>query len=80
MIMASQSDTHKTTSKESDGTMTVKKAGELGGKATSETHDKKFYQQIGSDGGSKSGGNFKNDPKRAAEAGSHSHDNDDKKS
>jgi general stress protein YciG len=75
----SNSETKKTTT-ENEGTMSVQEAGHMGGVATSKTHDKKFYEEIGSEGGSVSGGNFKNDPKRAAEAGSHSHDNDNKKS
>ncbi len=68
---------HKDNSK--DEKMTVQEAGQRGGEATAKTHDKKFYEEIGSEGGKVSPGNFKNDPKRAAEAGSHSHDNDDKK-
>ena len=71
-------DSSKSDHKDS-GQMTVQEAGEKGGKETSRTHDKKFYEEIGSEGGKVSGGNFKNDPKRAAEAGSHSHDNDSKK-
>jgi len=52
------------------GSMSVSEAGKKGGEATSATHDKEFYQEIGSQGGQNSGGNFKNDPERAAEAGS----------
>lgn len=59
-----------------DGKMTVQEAGKKGGEATSASHDRKFYEEIGSEGGKVSPGNFKNDPERAAEAGSHSHDND----
>jgi general stress protein YciG len=64
---------------ESDGKMTVQEAGHLGGEQTSKTHDRSFYEEIGSEGGKVSPGNFKNDPERAAEAGSHSHDNDGKR-
>ena len=52
------------------GSMSVSEAGKKGGEATSASHDKEFYQDIGSQGGQNSGGNFKNDPQRAAEAGS----------
>ncbi|CRL99932.1 General stress protein B [Pseudomonas sp. 22 E 5] len=52
------------------GQMSVNEAGKKGGEATSASHDKEFYQEIGSKGGQNSGGNFKNDPERAAEAGS----------
>jgi len=52
------------------GGMSVNEAGKKGGEATSASHDKVFYQEIGSKGGQNSGGNFKNDPERAAEAGS----------
>jgi general stress protein YciG len=48
----------------------VNEAGKKGGEATSASHGKEFYQEIGSKGGQNSGGNFKNDPERAAEAGS----------
>lgn len=53
---------------ERDG-MSVNEAGRKGGEATSATHDKEFYQEIGSKGGQNSGGNFANDPQRASEAG-----------
>lgn len=46
------------------------KAGKKGGRVTYEQHGASFYQRIGSRGGSVSPGNFKNDPVRAAEAGS----------
>ena len=52
------------------GSMSVNEAGKKGGEATSASHDKDFYQEIGSKGGQNSGGNFKNDPERASEAGS----------
>lgn len=52
-----------------DGTMSTGEAGRKGGQATSETHGKEFYQEIGSKGGENSGGNFANDPQRASEAG-----------
>ena len=50
------------------GKMTVEEAGRKGGEATSSSHDREFYQDIGSQGGQSSGGNFKNDPQRASEA------------
>ncbi len=49
--------------------MSVNEAGRKGGEATAASHDKEFYQDIGSKGGQASGGNFKNDPERAAQAG-----------
>ncbi|MCJ1886971.1 general stress protein [Pseudomonas sp. LA21] len=49
--------------------MNVSEAGKKGGEATSKTHGKEFYQDIGHKGGQQSGGNFANDPERAAEAG-----------
>jgi len=70
--------TENKTASKSDDKMTVQEAGKLGGEATSRTHDRSFYEEIGSEGGKVSPGNFKNDPERAAEAGSHSHDNDNK--
>ncbi|HET8792109.1 MAG TPA: general stress protein [Modicisalibacter sp.] len=51
------------------GKMSVNEAGRKGGEATSESHDKEFYEDIGQKGGENSGGNFKNDPERASEAG-----------
>ncbi|WP_312479539.1 general stress protein [Stutzerimonas nitrititolerans] len=53
-----------------DGSMSVNEAGRKGGQATADSHDKEFYQEIGSKGGQNSGGNFANDPERASEAGS----------
>lgn len=50
--------------------MSVNETGKKDGEATSASHDKEFYQEIGSKGGQNSGGNFQNDPRRAAEAGS----------
>nr|WP_222845172.1 general stress protein [Halomonas nanhaiensis] len=49
--------------------MSREEAGKKGGEATSKTHDKEFYEDIGHQGGQKSGGNFANDPERASEAG-----------
>jgi general stress protein YciG len=49
--------------------MSVNEAGRKGGEATAASHDKEFYQEIGSKGGQNSGGNFANDPQRASEAG-----------
>jgi uncharacterized protein len=80
MATTHKNDATNNKNEKTDGTMSVQEAGQRGGKATSETHDKKFYEGIGSEGGKVSPGNFKNDPERAAEAGSHSHDNDNKQS
>ncbi|WP_116078836.1 con-10 family general stress protein [Pseudomonas sp. OV577] len=59
------------------GQMSVNEAGKKGGEATSASHDKEFYQEIGSKGGQNSGGNFANDREKASEAGrkggEHSH-------
>lgn len=49
--------------------MSVNEAGRKGGEATSASHDKEFYQEIGSKGGQNSGGNFANDREKASEAG-----------
>ncbi|HCF4094232.1 general stress protein [Pseudomonas aeruginosa] len=49
--------------------MSTSEAGQKGGAATSRSHGKEFYQEIGHKGGQQSGGNFANDPERAAEAG-----------
>lgn len=49
--------------------MSVSEAGKKGGEATSATHDKEFYQEIGSQGGQNSGGNFANDREKASDAG-----------
>ncbi len=49
--------------------MSTSEAGQKGGAATSRSHGKEFYQEIGHKGGQASGGNFANDPQRAAEAG-----------
>ncbi len=51
------------------GGMSVNEAGKKGGEATSASHDKEFYQEIGSKGGQNSGGNFANDREKASEAG-----------
>ncbi|MEG8235477.1 general stress protein [Pseudomonas orientalis] len=51
------------------GQMSVNEAGKKGGEATSASHDKEFYQEIGSKGGQNSGGNFANDREKASEAG-----------
>lgn len=55
---------------EDKGKMSVSEAGRKGGEATSATHDREFYQEIGSKGGQSSAGNFRNDPQRASETGS----------
>lgn len=52
-----------------DNGMSREEAGQKGGEATSKTHGKEFYEDIGHKGGQKSGGNFANDPERASEAG-----------
>mgnify|MGYP005832046337 CR=1 FL=1 len=41
--------------REEKGGMSVKEAGRKGGMATSRTHDRKFYEQIGHKGGMKGG-------------------------
>ncbi len=41
------------TRKEAKGGMTVAEAGRKGGKKTSETHGKEFYEEIGHKGGQK---------------------------
>lgn len=46
-----------------------RKAGTAGGRKTSQTHGRDFYQKIGRKGGQSSPGNFKNNPERAREAG-----------
>ncbi|MBV1813171.1 general stress protein [Pseudomonas viridiflava] len=51
------------------GGMSVNEAGKKGGEATSASHDKELYQEIGSKGGQNSGGNFANDREKASEAG-----------
>jgi general stress protein YciG len=61
--MADEKDTNK------EEKMTVQEAGRKGGEATRDSHGRSFYEEIGSEGGKVSGGNFKNDPDRAAEAG-----------
>lgn len=43
----------KKTGKESSGSMTVAEAGRRGGKKTSETHGREFYEEIGHKGGQK---------------------------
>lgn len=64
---------------EDKGKMSVSEAGRKGGEATSATHDREFYQEIGSKGGRKSTGNFASDREKASEAGRkggrHSHGN-----
>jgi general stress protein YciG len=42
-------------SREEKGEMTVAEAGRLGGDRTAETHDRKFYEEIGQKGGEKGG-------------------------
>ena len=44
-------------------------AGRKGGQTTAEEYGSEFYQEIGSLGGQVSPSNFKNDPRRASEAG-----------
>lgn len=44
-------------------------AGRKGGEATSESHDRSFYEEIGSEGGKVSPGRFKKGDKRAIDAG-----------
>jgi general stress protein YciG len=44
-------------------------AGKQGGEATAKTHDKKFYEEIGSKGGKASTGSFKKGDSRATLAG-----------
>ncbi|WP_047710584.1 general stress protein [Pseudomonas lactis] len=65
------------TTQDKQGNMSVSEAGKKGGEATSASHDKEFYQEIGSKGGQNSGGNFANDREKASEAGrkggEHSH-------
>ncbi|MEG7168440.1 KGG domain-containing protein, partial [Pseudomonas aeruginosa] len=41
--------------------MSTSEAGQKGGAATSRSHGKEFYQEIGHKGGQASGGNFAND-------------------
>jgi general stress protein YciG len=53
------------TTNDKQNQMSVNEAGKKGGDATSASHDKEFYQEIGSKGGQNSGGNFKNAPARA---------------
>lgn len=59
-----------TEDKGNKGKMSVSEAGRKGGETTAASHDREFYQEIGSKGGQHSGGNFRNDPERASEAGS----------
>lgn len=49
--------------------MTVQEAGRRGGLATSQTHDRKFYEEIGSKGGHASSGSFEKGSRRARLAG-----------
>jgi general stress protein YciG len=49
--------------------MSVQEAGRRGGKATSESHDHKFYEEIGSKGGHASSGSFEKGSQRARSAG-----------
>lgn len=44
-------------------------AGRAGGEATASSHDKKFYEEIGSEGGKASSGSFEKGSERAKEAG-----------
>lgn len=45
------------------------KAGKLGGEATAESHDRSFYEEIGSEGGKASPTKFQKGDSRASEAG-----------
>ncbi len=45
------------------------RAGRMGGLATARTHDRTFYEDIGSEGGRRSTGSFKKGSERAREAG-----------
>jgi general stress protein YciG len=49
--MASKRKNEAKSVRTSDETMTVQQAGELGGRATSETHGREFYEDIGHKGG-----------------------------
>lgn len=44
-------------------------AGRKGGEATSQSHDRSFYEEIGSQGGKASSGSFEKGSERAKEAG-----------
>ncbi len=44
-------------------------AGRKGGKATAASHNRSFYENIGSEGGKASSGSFKKGDERAREAG-----------
>ena len=44
-------------------------AGRKGGMSTAKSYGAEFYSKIGSKGGKVSGGNFKNNPERARNAG-----------
>jgi general stress protein YciG len=67
--MAKSDNRNDNTNSDNQGKMTVQEAGQKGGEATRDSHDRSFYEEIGSKGGQVSPGNFKNDPERAAEAG-----------
>ena len=45
------------------------KAGKMGGEATAKSHDKTFYETIGTAGGKASSGSFVKGSERAREAG-----------
>ena len=51
--------------KRNDQGMSREEEGKKGGQATSQSHGKEFYEDIGHKGGQESGGNFANDPERA---------------
>ena len=55
--------------KRKDQGMSREEAGQKGGEATSASHGKEFYEDIGHKGGQESSGNFANYPNRASEAG-----------
>jgi general stress protein YciG len=44
-------------------------AGKAGGEATSKSHGREFYEEIGEQGGEKSSGSFEKGSERAREAG-----------
>jgi uncharacterized protein len=44
-------------------------AGRKGGEATASSHDRSFYEEIGSEGGQASSGSFEKGSERAREAG-----------
>jgi general stress protein YciG len=49
--MATRKSNTSKTNRDTDETMTVQQAGEMGGRATAETHGREFYEEIGHKGG-----------------------------